>query len=137
MIDINDYLLIQDDNNNYYKIKIESLEDIFVTKVRNTNIDGLFSKINEISAYILELSAQISKDYSTIDSLKETYETIENVKKLDKDTTILSENDIRKYLSENNYITLEKTQAKYFEENNDAHNIFESVDKTITDWTNH
>lgn len=135
MIDINDYLLIyKPSENKCYKIQIYSLDSMFVTIGKNP--DELFDKIYSLSSYILELSAEITANFSTKKQLLETYETKQSVDDLLEDKNIMSAGDIENYIKDNNYVTIETADKMYDDNHANTLDIFDAVDNTIDGWMN-
>lgn len=133
MIDITDYLIIQKPNDpNLYKIEIANLDSMFI--IIGETPSELFDKINELSAEILELSAQLINEYSTKSQLMEMYETRAAIENLPNDTTILNEDDVREYISENNFATIEKTDSEYLKNSENTANNFDNAYETMNDW---
>ena len=133
MIDITDYLIIQKPNDpNLYKVEIATLNSMFIT-VGETPSE-LFNAIDELSMYILELSAQLVDEYSTKSTLMEIYETQSAVKKLQNDTTILTEDKVYEYINEGNYTTLEKTESDYYTNSDAIDSKVESAYETMEEW---
>lgn len=134
MIDITDYLIVQKPNdNNLYKIEIRSLESMFIT-IGETPYD-LFTKIDELSAYILELSANLIEEYSTKSKLLELYETQSAVYNLQDDVTILTHDDAISYISSNGYTKIEKTESDYQKQLDNIYKKFDNAYDIIKDWT--
>lgn len=135
MIDINDYLLIyKPSENKCYKIQIYSLDSMFVTIGKNP--DELFDKIYSLSSYILELSAEMTANFSTKKQLLETYETKQSVDDLLEDKNIMSAGDIENYIKDNNYVTIETADKMYDDNHANTLDIFDAVDNTIDGWMN-
>lgn len=134
MIDGNDYLIVQKTDSTFYKMKIQTLENLYISISENINVDNLFNKIEMLSSELLELSANIIENYSTIETISKKYELISDVKAMQNDETILNESQILDYVKANNYATLTKTEDAYYKENDKAYEIFDEVSKTIDGW---
>jgi hypothetical protein len=134
MIDGNDYFIVQKSDGSYYKMKIQTLDNLYISIAENINVDNLFSKIESLSVELLELSANILENYSTIENISKRFELISDVQAMAADDKILTENQILDYVKSNDYATLTKTEEEYYKENDKAYEIFDEVVKTIDGW---
>ena len=124
----NTYFIAEDNSGNTFKIPLEALGHIIMmNNEENDMMNSLINAIDELSAFILDLSAEFVDEHYSKEELSTMYELKSTVDDLLIDKSVLTENDVEKILKDGNLITVDETDNKYDEAEIYADNVFDSV----------
>ena len=126
--DKNTYILIQDTNNEYYKMPLETLGNIIVmANDTNDKVENLIDTIDTLSAYILNLSVEFIQEHYSLEELSEQFELLSETNALLTDNSILGEEDLDKYVLDRKIILKDVLDDVYDKEYDDAGNVFDKI----------
>lgn len=124
----NTYFIIEDENDKTWKMPLNVLGDIIIMNdLENDKVLELIEAIDELSAYILELSSEFVSEHYSYEELSTLFELKDDVDYLLIDKSILTEKDIPKHIADTGIIPKDKVDMKYEAEEADAESVFDKL----------
>ena len=130
MFTIDDYILVSR-NGKLYKSSLANLHELFLPVNDDDKIDELTQTIDEISSYILELSATAMNDYTPIVQLDSKYEMKLSTDYMKSDETILIDDTIENMIADSGIVTKEKVEDSYSNSVDKCENEFEKAQNKL------
>ena len=125
----NTYIIIEDSNNTFFKMPLNALGGmIAMANEENEAVNLLIDAIDELSAYIIELSSEFIENHYSLEELSTVFEMKSDVDYLSIDKTILTENDVEKFIAATDIILKDDADALYDLEEQDADSVFDKID---------
>lgn len=134
MINIDDSLLIYSNLNKRYELlPIANLGNLFVTQqAHNSTFEQLEEKIYELSLYILDLSANFTKEYYSIEELDKKFELLSDAEYMVENPEYLNDDEsVQLIANKYNLPTLIETERAYDKLKSDISKEFTKKSKSL------
>lgn len=131
MISIEDYILV-DRGGKLFKVSIETLQSIFLPIMENDHVSDLEEKIDDLSSFLIDLSAEVVETFTPIEELNDKYEQKVSSDFILEDPAILQDDEIEKLISEQNFVTKDKVDNSYDKQIDSFMNSLDSAQNSIT-----
>ena len=133
MFSIDDYILVDRDGS-LFKISIRDLGNVFLPVDDNDFVEELTEKIEDLSSYITDLSAEIIEEYTPISELSQKYELKLSTDYMLEDPNILEDEGIERKIKEAGLVPKEVVDDAFDNEVEKCEKLFQRAYKSTGTW---